>query len=260
MFKKIWRTSLLGRLRKKISALVRKKLLPKNEPDFIIIGAQKAGTTSLHYYLEQHPKLCGGTTKEIGYFHRDKYFGKSYDSYKNDFPGPRSKLYFEATPEYLIHPNVAENIYSKLPDKKLIVLLRDPIKRAYSAWNHYRQLFETGKYIQAIQNKPRREGNLLFESFYMDRSSFPSFRECIEIELEIIEKESGYEPALLRRGLYLSQLEEYWRFFNKEQVLIIGFKELVTDTDKTLDRVCEFLGTQRIDWSKISREPQNTRY
>lgn len=250
---------MLSRIRRKSINKFKKYIFPKNAPSFMIIGAQKSGTTSLHYYLEQHPNLSGGVTKEIGYFHRDMYFGKSYDSYLQDFCGPRSKFYFESTQEYLIHPGVAENIYEKLPDVKLIVVLRDPVKRAYSAWNHYKQHFETGRYITAIKNKPRREGNLLFEMFFGSRTSFPTFRECIDIELELIEKGEGFEPALLRRGLYLQQLQTYWQYFNPEQLLILGFKDLIADTERTLNQVCSFIGITEIDWSTIDREPRNVR-
>lgn len=250
---------LLYRLKGKALKLIRRNLLPKNEPAFMIIGAQKSGTSSLHFYLDHHPMLASGVRKEIGYFHRDIHFGKSYNSYKKDFGGSKARLYFESTPEYMFHPDVAENIYGTLPDVKLIVVLRDPVKRAYSAWNHYNQHFKTGRYINAIQNKPSRNGNLLFDKFFKGRSTFPSFRESIEIELELIDKQSGFEPALLRRGLYLQQLEEYWRFFDAGQILILGFKDLVQDTDSVLNKVCQFVGVQELDWSKIDREPRNAR-
>jgi hypothetical protein len=230
-----------------------------NEPIFLILGAQKAGTTSLHDYLEHHPMLSGGMRKELGYFHRDIYFGKSYSSYKRDFCGSRKKIYFEATPEYLAHPGTAQHIYEKLPNVKMIVLLREPIKRAYSAWNHYRQHFETGKYVSAIKSIPRREGNLLFQKFFVGRSCFPSFRECIDIELDLINKADGFEPALLRRGLYLDQLESYWKFFDKEQVLILGFKDLIENTNEVLNQVCCFIGAEEMDWSQIKKEPKNAR-
>jgi hypothetical protein len=234
-------------------------IYPSNEPSFLILGAQKAGTTSLYDYLNLHPSLSGGVRKELGYFHRDMFFGKNYSAYKRDLNGPKDKLYFEATPEYLIHPDTAQHIHAKLPHIKHIVLLREPIKRAYSAWNHYKQHFETGKYVKAIKNKPRKDGNLLFERLFEDRTKFPSFRECIEIELDLIRKSEGFEPALLRRGLYLEQLEEYWKYFDDKQILILGFKDLIVETEVVLNRVCSFLGVQELDWSKKEMEAKNTR-
>jgi hypothetical protein len=253
---------MIEKINKKIQSLGKKTkrlVYPMNEPTFLILGAQKAGTTSLHDYLEYHPMLSGGIRKELCYFHRDIYFGKSYSSYKRDFCGTRKKIYFEATPEYLTHPGTAQNIYEKLPNVRMIVLLREPIKRAYSAWNHYRQHFETGKYISAIKNQPRLDGNLLFQNFFLGRSSFPSFRECIDIELELINKAEGFEPALLRRGLYLKQLEAYWKLFDKNQILILGFKDLIENTDEVLNQVCSFVGAEEVDWSVIKKEPKNAR-
>lgn len=250
-------------LTKRIKNLINrnsKKLFPtSNAPGFMIIGAQKCGTSSLHYYLDQHPSIKGSRIKEVCYFHRDIYFGTKYSNYRKNFRGPSSNIYFESTPEYMCHPGVAENIHAVLPNIQLIVLLRDPIKRAYSAWNHYKQHFETGKYITAIKNKPRREGNLLYDAFYKDRKSFPSFRECIDIELELIEKGISFEPALLRRGLYLNQLDNYLKYFSEDKIMIVGFQDLIKNTVITLKDVTKFVGAQEISWENINVEPRNTR-
>ena len=92
--------------------------------------------------------------------------------------------------------------------------MRDPARRAYSAWNHYKLLFDGGQYGTSVGQGERRHGNLLYARFFEGRQSFPSFRECIDIELEMMERGEGFEPALLRRGLYLAQLKTYWRFFS----------------------------------------------
>lgn len=237
----------------------RKLFFLGNEPNFLILGAQKAGTSSLHYYLAQHPMLSGGIKKELGYFHRDIFFGKSFSEYKSDLSGPKHKIYFEATPEYLSHPGAAKNIHEKLPNAKLIILLRDPITRAYSAWNHYKQHFETGQYVKTIKNKPRLDGNLLFEKIFCGREEFPTFRECIDIEFDLIAEQQGFEPAILRRGLYLEQIEEYWQFFDANQILILGFKDFIENTNQKLNEICRFIGVDEIDWSTVDREPRNTR-
>ena len=142
----------------------------------------------------------------------------------------------------------------------MIAVLRDPVKRAFSAWNHYNQLFLSGSYIKAIKNKPKREGGLLYEMFYQDRVSFPTFRECLEIELDLIEnRKECFEPALLRRGLYLDQLKEYWQYFPREQIYLIGFKDLVIDTIPTLKSIIEFVGVKDINWDKFIQVRKNYR-
>lgn len=231
--------------------------LPVNDPNFMVIGSQKCGASSLHYYLNQHASLVGSDPKEVHFFDRDIHFGKRLNEYQKHFRGRRDRLHFESSPSYIYSPQTASKIYETYPEIKFIVTFRDPVKRAYSAWNHYRQLFEMDK--NTFQNRRRREGNLLFNKFFKGRQQFPPFRECIDIELELIEKGEGFEPALLRRGLYLQQLQTYWQYFNPERMLILGFKDLVSDTEKTLNRVCEFIGVSQMDWSTIDREPRNVR-
>ena len=225
----------------------------------MIIGTQKAGTSSLHHYLSQHPDIVGSRPKEVGYFQRNMHFGATLDDYRRAFRGSHERLHFEATPEYLYHPNVATAIHDVYPTMKFIVLLREPGKRAYSAWNHYRDHFETGKYKTAILDKPRLPGNLLASKLFENRSKFPSFRECIDIELEMIANDEGFEPGILRRGLYLDQLKEYWKYFDKEQFLILGFKDLVEDPESTLNKVTNFLGVTPFEVSRIKAEPKNQR-
>ena len=117
-------------------------------PTFIIIGAQRAGTTTLFFYLRSHPDIEGpkpadssvSWPKELHFF--DEHFAKGVDWYRAFFPLERSRararaeghdlITGEATPYYLFHPLVPERVATTVPDVRLIVLLRDPIERAYS--------------------------------------------------------------------------------------------------------------------------------
>ena len=232
---------------------------PAHRPDFIIIGTQKAGTSSLHFYLDQHPQMSGSHPKELHYFNRDIYFGKNIKEYEGHFRGWGKKKYFESTPTYFYTPGTCESIQRAYPDLKLIVVLRDPVKRAYSAWNMYKHFFEKSQVEKAIKAKPRREGDLLYKKLYENRDAFPSFRECIDIELDLIESGEGFEPALLRRGLYLEQLNHYWSSFGKENILVLGFKDLIKNTESTLRKTTDFLDVEDVGWSFLNDEPRNTR-
>ena len=236
-----------------------KNLQPLHRPDFIIVGAQKAGTSSLHFYLDQHPQLSGSDPKELHYFSRDIHFNKSLSSYEKHFRGWDHNKYFESTPTYLYTPGACKAIQHAYPNIKVIVVLRDPIKRAYSAWNMYKDFFEKDQVEDVIKSKQRREGDLLYTKFYEGRDQFPSFRECIEIELDLIKSNKSFEPALLRRGLYLEQLNHYWKNFGKSNVLILGFTDLVKDTENTLKKTTDFLGVEDLGWSFLNTEPRNTR-
>jgi hypothetical protein len=230
-----------------------------HDPDFMVIGAQKAGTTSLHKYLQRHPQMCGSRPKEPHYFNRDIYAGVGLDQYRRNFTGRRRGYYFESTPAYLYSPGAAELIHTTFPDIRLIVMLRDPVKRAYSAWNHYRELFDQRRYLAFSGSAGKRPGYLLYEKLYQGREAFPGFRECIDIELDMIEKNEGFEPALLRRGLYLRQLQEYWRYFDRERMLLVGFRDLVETPAHTLAEVTRFIGAQPLSWDRFEYKPENAR-
>lgn len=117
-------------------------LILKPKLNFLIIGAQKAGTTSLAKYLSQHKSILPPKEKEFNFFNLDQNYqkGKSYyesnlNRYRNPF---KPRISFEATTHYLYLPHVAQRIYSYNPNFKLIILLREPSERDYSAWNMYR--------------------------------------------------------------------------------------------------------------------------
>lgn len=104
-------------------------------PDFLIIGASRCGTSSMFKNLERHPKILPSAVKEIHYF--DNNFKKGFDWYKSKFPErPDDILSFEATPNYLFEMRCPSNCHPKLPDVKLIVMLRNPIERTWSQFYH----------------------------------------------------------------------------------------------------------------------------
>jgi hypothetical protein len=244
--------------KRKLKNKAKQALRPHN-PSFIIIGAQKSGTSSLHHYLNQHPDLVGSKPKEIHFFNREIYFQKDIHWYKNHFKSVYpNKTYFESTPAYLYQPDTAKLIKKYYPDIKLIAILRDPVKRAYSAWNHYRDIFDNNIMEKAIKNKNRRSNNLLYEKFFKERTEFPSFEECINIELELMQSDI-YEPALLRRGLYIDQIKQYWNYFGKNNVLTLGFMDFVDNFEYTMSHIARFIDIKDIDWNNLDRTPKNTR-
>ncbi|TGD75664.1 hypothetical protein E4634_01900 [Mangrovimicrobium sediminis] len=230
-----------------------------NSPQFMVIGAQKAGTSSLHSYLSQHPRLCGSSPKELRYFNSRRFEMHSLGRYCRDMRGPAGSIFFESTPDYLYSPQAAGRIAGAYPDIRLIVVLREPAARAYSAWNHLRELFESGGYRARARSRYRMPDNLLYEKLFIGRECFPGFRECLDVELEMIAQGEGLEPSLLRRGLYFEQLQKYWAFIPREQMLILGFRELVVQPLVALERVARFVGLE--GWPEIDLDlaPRNAR-
>ncbi|MEM1041843.1 MAG: sulfotransferase [Bacteroidota bacterium] len=208
-------------------------------PDFIIIGAQKAGTSSLHYYLSQHPQVIASSVKEVHYF--DNHFEEGLLWYKAHFP-LRSRvrrrerelgkpvLVGEASPYYLFHPHAPRRIREALPEAKLIAFLRDPVKRAYS---HYqmgvRRNKESLSFEEAVERErerlPGETVKMLADEHY--RSEFHQVYSYVE------------------RGIYVDQLEVYAELFGRDQLLVMPSEALFADTQATVDAVTDFLGLER---------------
>ncbi len=104
--------------------------------NFLIAGAQKSGTTALHRFLSEHPRICMASRKEVHFFDKNKNFKISspdYDTYHKNFPNPSDdQIVGEATPRYICWPSAPQRIKEYNPDMKLIFILRDPVERAYS--------------------------------------------------------------------------------------------------------------------------------
>src|SRR5439155_3447898 len=136
-------------------------------PDYLIIGAQRAGTTSLYLYLTQHPCVAPVVIgKGVHYFDVD--FAKGPGWYRGHFPvaarrylsrvgRDRPLITGEGSPYYLFHPLVPERVAALLPEARLIALLRDPVERAYSHYQHFVERgIETLTFEQALEAEPER--------------------------------------------------------------------------------------------------------
>lgn len=228
-----------------------------SKPNFLIIGAQKCGTTSLHHYLCEHPDLFRSKKKEIEYFSNDKkYKTGNYSYYHIQFPPlkylPINGVVFEATPEYIYNPKCANRIYNYNPSIKLILLVRNPVDRAFSAWNFYRRMHEritlSNFYLRFKEINPSMKKLLCNEQY-------PSFEELIEKEIEKINtKPNLLLSGIIQRGMYAVQIKNYFKIFNEKQILIIDNIELKTRPDMVLDRIANFVGLRPFDWTWYKNE------
>jgi hypothetical protein len=209
-------------------------------PDFLIIGAQKAGTTSLFHYLAQHPDLAMPVDKEIHYY--DNNYQKGLNWYKRYFP-LRSSTRFsgEATPYYLFHPFVAERIAHDMPGVKLIVCLRDPAQRAFS---HYQMMKRFGTewltFEEAIQQEPSR------------------YRQGLrELALDPLRRSAPHQDfSYVARGKYAGQIRRWLRCFPREQFLFLSSEELAQQPTQALTRVTDFLGIRAFRPTDLSHQNQ----
>lgn len=193
-----------------------------HQPDFIIIGGQKCGTTSLYNYLIQHPEIVAAATKEVHFF--DLQFDKGVEWYEAQFP--ENGITGEASPYYIFHPLVPQRIHQLYPNVKLIALLRDPVARTISHYFH--------------------EVRLGFEELSLE-SAIASETTRLQGETEKILADSTYYSfnhqhyTYRSRSLYLDQLKHWQKYFPSEQLLILESEEFYKNPATTVNQVFEFL-------------------
>ena len=193
-------------------------------PDFLVIGAMKAGTTTLFAALTQHPHVIRSRRREIHFF--GSRFSRGEDWYRRHFPtGLELRRYQAITGEgstsYLAHPHAAERIHQVVPRAKMIALLRDPVDRAISNYFH--------------EKRTGREPLPITDAFAAE-----------EDRLRRAAEDPGQRPlgrlGYRRRGLYAEQLERYYRHFPREQLLVLQAESLFEKPREVIDQVCRFLG------------------
>jgi len=202
-------------------------------PDALIIGAQKAGTTALYAYLRWHPQVLGPSWKEVNYF--DRHYRRGERWYRGHFPNRlrlrriHDPIVAEASTGYLFHPLGPERVEALIPRARLIALVRDPVDRAYS---HYQHEVALGR------------ERLSFEAA-IDRED-----ERMEGELERMLADPGYfsyawwNYTYLARGRYAEQLERWLEVFPREQLLVVPMDDLRDAPRETYARVLDYIGAR----------------
>lgn len=195
------------------------KLQKEYAPDFIIIGAGKCGTSSLHKYICNHPQVLSPHKKELNFFHGN--FNKGVDWYLSHFPSLCDEAeYFtgEASPVYFHAPQVDQRIHSLFPKIKLIVLLRNPIDRAVS-W-HYHQV---------------KCGN-------SKKSAATELNEAINRVENLSEADLAHHGGYIQESLYVYKLQRWLQLFPREQLLIIKSEDFFAEPQLVMTQVFNFLG------------------
>jgi hypothetical protein len=206
-------------------------------PDFLILGAQKAGTTALYAYLRWHPGITGPSWKEVSFF--DRHYLRGVRWYRGHFPmRAGQRLVGEASPGYLFHPLAPERVKETVPDARLIALLRDPVDRALSHYHHEVALGrEPLAFEEALDAEPGRtrgeEGRMIREPGCFSRA--------------------WWDYTYLARGRYAEQLERWFAVFPRDQLLVVASEELAADPGGTYSRILEFLGAPRHDLDSYPR-------
>jgi hypothetical protein len=177
-------------------------------PDFVVVGAGKCGTSSLHHYLDCHPEITMSATKEPKYFVREANWGRGRAWYEAQFAGRGGRVRGEVSPQYTkypVHDGVAERMHAVIPGARLVYLVRDPVERMVAYWIDRRARGrERRDFAAAVTGSP----------------------------------DDGYVNA----SRYHLQLEQYLPYFPLERILVVDQRELREDRRSVLREVFAFLG------------------
>jgi len=199
-------------------------------PDFIIIGAQKGGTTALRFNLQKHPDIFTAKVecenlkrpfkREINFFDDDENWVKGISWYKNLF-SESNKIQGEKTPSYFQNKKALRRIAEVAPHTKLIIMLRNPIDRAYSQWNHHNQ-----KLKQSLDKGWRKD----------------TFENIISLAI----KNNFPFSTLISQGKYILHIQYLLKYFPEEQLFFGISERFIADPNGQLNKVLDFLGVERM--------------
>lgn len=214
-------------------------------PDFVIVGTHKGGTTSLYDYVTSHPQVVPASEKEVHYFDH-RYDGRE-NTYRQSFPlaarmdyvGWRNgrALTGEASPYYLSHPHIPARAAAMIPQGRFIALLRNPVDRAVSAFQHNRRRTQREP-LTDFEDAVTREMNELsgeYERLLSDEH-YPDQRYA--------------SHCYLMRGAYVRHLERWYQYVPSERLLVLQSERLGSDPEAVYAEVLEFLGLS--PWTPVS--------
>jgi hypothetical protein len=192
-------------------------------PDVVIVGTMKGGTTSLFSYLCQHPEIRGSIRKEVHYF--DRHFKRGERWYRKHFTTRSDGIVLEATPDYMFHRSSLSRMRSVLPNVRVIMVLRNPVTRAYSHYHHSKlkgtesRTFEDA--VRADLAWYRRRGALGDDSWESNDHSY------------------------VRRGIYTPQVRRTLDSYGTA-VLVLRSEDLFADPLSVTNRVLQFIGLSHL--------------
>ena len=212
--------------------------LKKFKLDFVIIGVQKGGTTALDKYLRKHPDIEMGDIKELHFFDNDSLFLNkkvNYNIYHNHFnKSIKNKLFGEATPIYFFWENALERIYRYNKKIKLILILRNPIDRAFSHWN-----------MEVSRGNEDRD-----------------FNTCIKDDIQNSYMNDRIK-SYVSRGFYAEGIIRLKKLFKKEQLLILKYDDFLKEQESSLSSIFNFLNVNpdsfQYEFNKVHETKYNKR-
>ena len=250
----------------------------RTRPEFLFIGAAKCGSTSFAIYLEAHPQVCIRGPKEPNFWSWGRNPKEYQDYFVNEFPIARpiaeDRVSGEFSTSYLLHPLAPRRVYAALPEAKIILMLRNPVDRAYS---HYMMSelrgFEPDCSFDEIVRREIEEASILSEAHqrcFLDAKG--TIASCITspdgLPLQVAshlgngvsneltsnrDLRNYYFRSYLFRSLYHDQVQRWMAIFPADQLLIMQSERFFEDPSKHMANVCAFLGLAGFDFASIPR-------
>lgn len=216
----------------------------RSMPHFILIGAQKSGTSSMFAYLKQHPQIVRPIFKEPYFF--DRNYRRGLDWYGCNFPARgtierlndsrgAAHLTFEATATYVFDPHVPARIARDIETKKFILLLRNPVDRAISAYWHACRM---GRETRSLGEALKMDLDRYHEELKRGKPTSPPL-----------------QPTYLQRGIYHLSVQRWRSVFSQDDLLVMQSEAMFADPQDTMSRVFAFLGIARRN--DMDYAPQN---
>lgn len=252
------------RIKKKIKQKI-KSTIPKqnSKVSLFIVGAQKAGTSALHNYLVKHPNVKGGLRKEINFFNHQEKYDQGQNWYHQQFKAPLffqpKSIFIDSTPQYLNNLDVPEKIFKYNKNAKIVILLREPVSWAYSAWNMYKQFAEKDQEYKLWRAK-RAISIYEREKFikFLNHRPFPNFETLVNQEVDEGYL-NNYYPHIIQRGIYVEQVKLYIELFGAENVLIFESNYFKNNKTVVTNKVLESLGLNSLDIEPDNLKPVHLR-
>ena len=210
-------------------------LMDNPKVNYLCIGSQKAGSSVLRHYLNQNDEVYI-KMKEIHFFDQNKFSESDYKKYEDKFKSKIEKMIGEKTPEYGYLPKSIDRIFNYNPNMKLIYILREPISRAYSAFNMY-------------VDKKKGRNNYNYKNIY-------NIFESEELDYKNIKNKSNH---LILKGYYDEHIDYILTKFPKEKLYICIAEEIQKNENVEYNKIFDFLGVKNMDFKK-SNETNSRSY
>jgi len=215
-------------------------------PDFLVIGAKRCGTTSLYQHLSEHPCISRSPRDNIGFFNENYHLGINW--YKSLFPTVFYKkkmesknkqcLFFDVTSTYMEEELTAKNVYEVNPNQKIIVILRNPVDRAYS---HYH-----------VNVKEKSEKRSFEDAVFEEMNRIKSER-IIQNKNKNLRVFTPNNIHYLKKGFYALQLKSWFKIFPREQILVLSTEEFQEDQNLIYKKIFDFLNIPNMKIKSIEK-------